>query len=102
MLEQMTPFARPSLRRVGDYSSFPGMVLQPAFSNQMLDRFVCGAGMDVQIGGKGANRRKWLADLIFAADERFLGGEDQLIENWLARAYGEPKCHAGSLTHKTP
>ena len=68
----------------------------------LLDDFVCGVGMNSQIGGEGADRRERLAGEEISADEGFGGGEDHLIEDGLAWAESDSQvCHINTGTEGT-
>src|SRR5215472_6211970 len=71
---------------LSDYRADPWTRFKPALLNQMLNDLVRGVRMNLELGRKRPDRRKCLARLKLAADERFLRGKHKLVKNGFARA----------------
>lgn len=89
--------------RLGDRRNdgpYAGPHLEPAALNQVLDNFVRGVGMNLELGGEESHRRKRLAGTQFAADGGFLGGENKLVKDGFTRPEREmEQCHMRIVTH---
>lgn len=97
--KELFTFAGPRVGNCGDDGSDAGTRFQPLLLNQMLNNFVRGVGMNFKLRGEQPDGREVLAGTQFAADDGFLRGENQLVENGFAglkRAV--EKCHRHTVT----
>ncbi len=103
LLEQPPAVARARLRQFRDHGANPGARLEVTFLNQMLDDFVGGVGVNLQIRGQRTHRWKCLPRAELARDKRTNRRVYDLIENRLPGLESEAKeCHSSSVTLVTP
>lgn len=89
-------------REFGNHRTHARAHFEKAFLDEVLNNLVRGVGVNFQIRRERADRGKRLARKEFTADERFGGGEDNLIEDGLAGSKSDLQtCHINNVTEGT-
>jgi hypothetical protein len=97
--QEALPVSTRRLWQLRDDGSDAGLYLEIPLLNQVLDHFMRGIRMNLQLCGKRSHRRKRLTRPEFSADERLDSGKHHLVEDGLFGMQNEPeKRHIDSVT----
>lgn len=99
LIQQATPLVAASSCAIGHHGTHTRVCLEPFLLDEVLDGFMRRIGVNLQIRGNGAHRRKWLSREIFAAQYGTDGGKDHLVDDRQSAAEFEIECrHIGTVT----